>query len=93
MTESGKSLGAGGTPRQGLKRGIVRLWQVAMVATAPPRRKKRRRFPEAVAEDTTQRRACHRPPDMTRGQLYAYHQRNGTLGLFYLLFPDEAPAF
>ena len=53
------------------------------------KKKKPRRIVQLVE---TKASAPQRPQNLTRGQLYAYHKQAGTLGIYYLMYPEEAPA-
>jgi hypothetical protein len=76
-------------PLQKLSRGSVLVaWCNAAETTRPRRKKKRRFFPKALTDETTQRRMVLKSPEMTRGELYAYHRLNGTLGLFYAMYAE-----
>jgi hypothetical protein len=66
-------------------------WREAAETTQPRRKKKGRRFPLFAAHETMQPTTCHRPNELTRGQLYNYHRQNGTLGLFWAMFGMPEP--
>jgi hypothetical protein len=66
-------------------------WREASVTLQPRRKKKRRFFPKALTDEMMQSQTFPKSPFMTRGELYDYHRRNGTLAVFWLMFGRPGP--
>jgi hypothetical protein len=66
-------------------------WREASATIQPRRKKKRLFFPKALTDEMMQSRTVHKSHFMTRGELYEYHRRNGTLGLFWAMFGMPEP--